>query len=44
MDDRSLSSKEKDKYLSDLDELFIFDLQDLKEVPSVFICPLSTVN
>ena len=26
MDDRSLSSKEKDKYLSDLDELFIFDL------------------
>lgn len=40
--DKKLSENERLKLQADLDELFIFDYQELSEIPSVFICSLST--
>lgn len=40
--DKNLSENERLKLQADLDELFIFDYQELSEIPSVFICSLST--
>lgn len=42
--DQSISGKERERFLADLEELFIFDLKEMEEVPSVFICPLSSVD
>ena len=39
--DETISEKEKNEYLKDLEKFFKFDYEETKEIPNEFICPIS---